>query len=115
MLTIAIVLIIIASIIMILIVLAQNPKGGGLSSTFGGAGQFGGVVQTNKFLDKTTWTLAIALIVFSITASLSIPTVEQDPESKIQEELMNLNQTTIPDIQTPEQVEQFRENEENND
>ena len=111
MLTVAIVLIIIASVLMVLIVLAQNPKGGGLSSTFGGSGQFGGVVQTNKFLDKTTWTLAIAIIVFSVTASLSIPKIEKDPESKIQEELMRLNQTTIPDIQSPEQVEQFRENE----
>jgi preprotein translocase subunit SecG len=113
MLTLAIILIIIASILMILIVLAQNSKGGGLSSTFGGANQFGGVVQTNKFLDKTTWTLAIALIVFSITASLSIPTQEIDPESKIEQELKELNQTNIPEIQTPDQVQQFRESEEN--
>ena len=109
MLTLAVILIIVASILMILIVLAQNPKGGGLSSTFGGAGSFGGVVQTNKFLDKTTWTLAIALIVFSITASMSISSPEEDPESKIQRELMELNQTNIPDIQTPAQVEQFKE------
>lgn len=114
MLTLAIILIIIVSILMILIVLAQNPKGGGLSSTFGGAGSFGGVVQTNKFLDKTTWTLAIALIVFSITASLSIPRATEDPESKIQKELMELNQSNIPDIKTPEQVKQFEKNEENN-
>lgn len=115
MLTLAIILIIIASILMIFIVLAQNPKGGGLSSTFGGAGSFGGVVQTNKFLDKTTWTLAVALILFSITASMAIPRAQEDPESKIQKELMELNQNTIPDIQTPEQVKQFRENEENED
>ncbi len=114
MLTLAIILIIVASILMILIVLAQNPKGGGLSSTFGGAGSFGGVVQTNKFLDKTTWTLAIALIVFSITASLAITRPEEDPESKIQKELMELNQTNIPDIQSPAQVEQFKDSEENN-
>ncbi|MCD4793090.1 MAG: preprotein translocase subunit SecG [Bacteroidales bacterium] len=115
MLTLAVILIIIVSILMILIVLAQNPKGGGLSSTFGGAGSFGGVVQTNKFLDKSTWTLAIALILFSITASMSIPRIEEDPESKIQKELMELNQNAIPDIQTPEQIERFRENEENKD
>ncbi len=115
MLTLAVILIIVASILMILIVLAQNPKGGGLSSTFGGAGSFGGVVQTNKFLDKTTWTLAIALIVFSITASLSISRPEEDPESKIQKELMELNQTNIPNIQSPAQVEQFKDDEENPD
>ena len=111
MLTLAIILIIITSILMILIVLAQNSKGGGLSSTFGGGGQFGGVVQTNKFLDKTTWTLAIALIVFSITASLSIPKKIEDPESKIQRELMELNQTAIPEIKTPDQVKQFEDSE----
>lgn len=111
MLTLSIVLIILVSILMILIVLAQNSKGGGLSATFGGGNQFGGVVQTNKFLDKTTWTLAIALIVLSITASLSIPRQKEDPESKIQQELMELNQTSIPNIQTPDQVEQFMENE----
>jgi preprotein translocase subunit SecG len=110
MLTLSIILIIIASILLILIVLAQNPKGGGLASTFGGSGQFGGVVQTNKFLDKTTWTLAIALIVFSITASLAIPKKVEDAESKIQKELMQLNQSNIPNIQTPEQVEEFNKN-----
>jgi len=110
MLTLSIILIIIASILLVLIVLAQNPKGGGLASTFGGSGQFGGVVQTNKFLDKTTWTLAIAVILFSITASLSIPKKVEDPESKIQRELMQLNQSNIPDIQTPEQVKKFNEN-----
>jgi len=110
MLTLSIILIIIASILLVLIVLAQNPKGGGLASTFGGSGQFGGVVQTNKFLDKTTWTLAIAVILFSITASLSIPKKVEDPESKIQRELMQLNQSSIPDIQSPDQVEKFNEN-----
>ncbi len=110
MLTLSIVLILIASVLMIFIVLAQNPKGGGLSSTFGGGGQFGGVVQTNKFLDKTTWTLAIAIIIFSITASLSLDRPKEDPESKIQKELMELNQTDIPKVPTQEEVKQFQNN-----
>ncbi len=97
---------------MILIVLAQNSKGGGLSSTFGGgAGQFGGVVQTNKFLEKTTWTLAIALIVFSIAASLSLDRPKEDVESKIQKELMELNQTNIPNVPTQQQVDEFKKSE----
>lgn len=112
MLTLSIVLIFIISVLMILIVLAQNSKGGGLSSTFGGGGgQMGGVVQTNKFLEKTTWTLAIALIVFSITASLSIDRPKENPESKIQKELMELNQTNIPNIPTQQQVDEFRKKE----
>ncbi len=111
MLTFAIILIIIASILMILIVLAQNSKGGGLSSTFGSSGsQVGGVVQTNKFLDKTTWTLAIAIIVFSITASVSIPREEESKESKTQKALKELNQMeTIPNMPTPEEVKNLNE------
>jgi len=44
--------------------MAQNPKGGGLSSTFGGASsaQFG-VQRTNDFMEKSTWTLGTVIIV----------------------------------------------------
>ncbi|MCF6367150.1 MAG: preprotein translocase subunit SecG [Bacteroidales bacterium] len=114
MLTLAIILIIAASVLLILIVLAQNSKGGGLSSTFGSSGgQMGGVVQTNKFLEKTTWTLAIALIVFSITASVAIPRQEESAESKAQKALKELNQMeTTPNILSPEQIEGLN-NEEN--
>ncbi|NOZ35967.1 MAG: preprotein translocase subunit SecG [Chlorobi bacterium] len=111
MLTLSIILIFIVSVLMILIVLAQNPKGGGLSSTFGGGGQMGGVVQTNKFLDKTTWILAISMIVFSVTASLSLDQPKENPESKIQKELMELNQTSIPQVPTQKQVDEFKKKE----
>jgi preprotein translocase subunit SecG len=37
--------------------MVQNPKGGGLSSTFGNSQQIGGVQKTTDFLDKSTWTL----------------------------------------------------------
>lgn len=44
--------------------MVQNPKGGGLSSSFGGGGnqQIGGVQKTTDFLDKSTWALATILI-----------------------------------------------------
>jgi len=55
-------------------VLAQNPKGGGLSQTFGGAGtQIMGARKTADFLEKATWTLAIALCTLSIFSAFSIP------------------------------------------
>lgn len=115
MLTFAIILIIITSILMILIVLSQNSKGGGLSSTFGSAGAVGGVVQTNKFLEKATWTLAIALIVFSVVASLSIPRVQESAESKAQKALKELNQMeTLPETLTPEQVKTLSKEDETN-
>ena len=58
------VLIMIASVLLVIIVMAQNPKGGGLSSTFGGASsaQFG-VQRTNDFMEKATWTLGGTIIV----------------------------------------------------
>ncbi len=71
--TLAIILILLASIFLILIVLVQNPKGGGLASGFTGANQFGGVAQTNKFLEKSTWTLAIAILALSLLATISLP------------------------------------------
>lgn len=60
----------IASVLLVIVVMAQNPKGGGLSSTFGGASsaQFG-VQRTNDFMEKATWSLGaiiIALILVSV-------------------------------------------------
>tara|TARA_R100001369_G_scaffold2153_2_gene7249 strand:- start:12624 stop:12908 length:285 start_codon:yes stop_codon:yes gene_type:complete len=54
--------------------MVQNPKGGGLSSSFGGGGtqQLGGVKKTGDFLDKSTWFLAIALIILILASNLTI-------------------------------------------
>ena len=70
------VLIIIVSILLILVIMVQNPKGGGLSSSFGGAGSQnlgGGVQNTTNFLDKSTWTLAIALFALILLSNFAIP------------------------------------------
>ncbi|MEQ9229736.1 MAG: preprotein translocase subunit SecG [Cyclobacteriaceae bacterium] len=73
--TILIVLIIITAILLMLVVLAQNPKGGGLSSQFGGSGttQLMGVKKTGDFLEKATWTLIVALFVFTLWANVMVP------------------------------------------
>jgi len=54
--------------------MVQNPKGGGLSSSFGGGGsqQIGGVKQTSDFLDKSTWVLATLLLVLVLLSNVSI-------------------------------------------
>ena len=55
--------------------MVQNPKGGGLSSSFGGGGgaqSMGGVQNTNNFLDRTTWTLAIAMFALILLSNFSI-------------------------------------------
>ena len=51
--------------------MVQNPKGRGLSSSFGGSQQIGGVQKTTDFLDKSTWYLGIALIVLIFLSTLS--------------------------------------------
>ena len=54
--------------------MVQNPKGGGLSSSFGGGGtqQMGGVKKTGDFLDKSTWFLATVLILLILASNLTI-------------------------------------------
>jgi len=52
-----------------LVVLAQNPKGGGLAAGFTGAQQIGGVQRTADFLEKATWTLSGALMVLCLVSA----------------------------------------------
>jgi preprotein translocase subunit SecG len=68
------VLVILASIILGLIVLIQNPKGGGLSSSFGGFGnQLMGVKQTTDVLEKGTWLFGAIVGILCIMSPLFIP------------------------------------------
>jgi preprotein translocase subunit SecG len=61
-------------VLLILVVLAQNPKGGGLSSQFGGGGasQLMGVKRTGDLLEKLTWGFAIALVVLTLGTHMMI-------------------------------------------
>ncbi|MFA5418431.1 MAG: preprotein translocase subunit SecG [Bacteroidales bacterium] len=68
------ILILVVSVLLGLIVLVQNPKGGGLAANFASGGaQFMGARQTADFLEKASWGLAIALLVLSLTATMIIP------------------------------------------
>ena len=67
-------LIIIICIFLSLIVLVQNSKGGGLSSTFGGGNQIMGVKKTADVLEKTTWILAAILVALSLIYNILPPT-----------------------------------------
>jgi len=72
------ILLLIVCALLILIVLVQNPKGGGLSSSFGQGNSVMGVRKTTDFLEKATWTLAIALLVLSLLAGFAIPNGNKD-------------------------------------
>lgn len=67
-------IIILASVILGIIVLIQNPKGGGLSSSLGGfSNQLMGVKQTTDVLEKGTWLFAAIIGVLCLTSTLFIP------------------------------------------
>lgn len=70
--TVITVLIMIISILLVLIVLVQNSKGGGLASNFSSSNQYMGVRKTADFLEKATWTLAIAMVVLSLASVMAI-------------------------------------------
>ena len=63
-----IILILLVCFLLALVVLAQNPKGGGISSQFsaGGAASMMGVKRTGDLLEKLTWGFAIGLVVLSL-------------------------------------------------
>ena len=79
------ILIFIACILLILVVLVQDSKGGGLASNFSASNQVMGVRKTADFLEKSTWTLAIALVVLSLVSIFVIPRnkVEVSAESQL--------------------------------
>lgn len=63
---------VIVCILLGLIVLIQNPKGGGLASNFSASSQLMGVQKTGDFLEKGTWILAITLMVLSLAINVSV-------------------------------------------
>lgn len=87
-------LIVLASILMCFVVLIQNSKGGGLSSSFASSNQIMGVRKTTDFIEKLTWGLAIFMVVFSVATSYVIPSVSA--ERSVMEEQAIKDQKTNP-------------------
>ncbi|MEI6885819.1 MAG: preprotein translocase subunit SecG [Bacteroidota bacterium] len=96
------VLILIASALMVLVVLVQNSKGGGLASNFASSNQYMGVRKTADFLEKTTWTLAIVLLVLCLFSIFAIPKNQgaaQVQESEIKKQIDQSKTTPVKDFQ----------------
>lgn len=69
------VLIVVVCLLLTLVIMVQNPKGGGLSSSFGaGASQLGGVQKTTDFLDRSTWILGFSLIFLILLSAVAFDT-----------------------------------------
>lgn len=95
------VMIVIVSVLLILIVLVQNSKGGGLASNFASSNQVMGVRKTADFLEKATWTLAIALLALTLIAGISVPRGGEEQRSRVEEQIDNtLDPTKVPTFPT---------------
>ncbi len=71
--TFLIIVTIVICIFLVLFVLIQNPKGGGLSSNFSASNNIMGVQRTGDILEKGTWALAVAIMVLSLLINISTP------------------------------------------
>ncbi|AOW09309.1 preprotein translocase subunit SecG [Flavobacterium gilvum] len=101
MFSIFLVLITIVCFLLIVVIMVQNPKGGGLSSTISGSQMLGGVQKTTDFLDKSTWTLATILIALILLSGLSFTGTLSDSESKIIEKSETAAPATAPAQNAP--------------
>ncbi len=84
------ILIILVSVLLALVVLIQNPKGGGIVSGIIGSSQVMGVKKTSDFIEKLTWGLALSLVILCLAASFSLPSTEdRKVGTSMQEQIEN--------------------------
>lgn len=84
------------SVLLILIILVQNPKGGGLSSSFGGsqaANQVMGAANSGDMLEKITWGLASSLLALCLVTGVFF---KSDGASGIVGEDITAPTTSVP-------------------
>jgi preprotein translocase subunit SecG len=63
----------IVALLLMLAVLIQNPKGGGIDTTYGsGAQQMFGAARSTETIEKITWYLVAALFVLCIASYFAI-------------------------------------------
>ncbi|MCO6495318.1 MAG: preprotein translocase subunit SecG [Bacteroidetes bacterium] len=73
MLTLLLIFAIIIGIVLIAVVLIQNPKGSGLAANFSTGNQFFGVKKTTDIVEKITWVTASLVIVISLISTGFLP------------------------------------------
>ena len=80
-------LIVFVCFLLVLVIMVQNPKGGGLSSSFGGGTQqLGGVQKTSDFLDRSTWVLATLLLALILVSNITLSSGNDASDSKLLED-----------------------------
>ena len=107
------ILIVISAILLTLIVLVQNSKGGGLAAGFQSSNQIMGVRKTTDFLEKATWGLAGFMVLLSIVVvGIQSNSRQGVNDSMIKEQAVDFNNqmqkgTAAPNFgETPAQQQQ---------
>tara|TARA_B110000444_G_scaffold177379_1_gene166019 strand:+ start:1493 stop:1798 length:306 start_codon:yes stop_codon:yes gene_type:complete len=90
------ILILITCGLLLLVILVQNPKGGGLSSTFGEGNQFMGVKKTSDFLEKSTWGLALVLVALTLMSNFAIDRNDSQNQSIIINQVEDSAEDFVP-------------------
>src|SRR5687768_10572719 len=100
--TLFIILIIVACVVLSLIVLVQNPKGGGLAGNIAGfSTQFMGVKQTNDVLEKGTWIFAAIIGILCLVSTFFISGGQQ-----VRNRIDNVGNGPVPAQNAPTQQPQ---------
>lgn len=93
------VLVLIACVLLVMIVLVQNSKGGGLAANFTSTGQSMGVRKTADFLEKSTWVLAGSILFLCIVVTAAIPHGSEVVKSRIHTQIENaVDPNAIPTL-----------------
>lgn len=83
MFTLLISLIIIFSALLVVLILVQNPKGGGISGEFSssGATQMFGVQKTGDLVEQLTWGFSIAILVLVLATNFTLSETKETSNS----------------------------------
>ncbi len=96
--TFCIIMICIASILLILAVLVQSPKSG-MAANFGAANQTMGVRQTTDFLEKFTWAMIAAIVLFSLLAATSSSSKSEGEAKSVLDEVAYQDPNATSDVE----------------
>ena len=100
-----IILIMLACVLLSFLVLIQEPKGGGLASGFSGGTNLMGVKRTGDILEKGTWGLVIAIMVFALIVNVMGPSSNGAGGGGLTDQITPTSApAAAPPITTPETV-----------
>ena len=103
-----VILVVLASVLMCLIVLVQESKGGGLAADYSNNNQILGAPKTTNFIEKPTWGLAAIMIVLSILSVAFLPSVKGNDSVILKQatEQKAVNPNNMPGMTQPSATQQ---------